>query len=46
MDIANSVSLFIQIAQYCIPFVFVFSIGTLLVNMILRAVTGGKLRFD
>ena len=46
MDLANSLSLYVDIIEYCIPMVFIINVGQVLCNMIISAGFGGKLRFN
>ena len=46
MDVTNSVNLYIAMLNYVLPFIVVFSMGNMLVGMVLRAAFGGKLRIE
>ena len=46
MDVTNSVNLYIAMLNYVMPFIVVFSMGNMLVGMVLRAAFGGKFRFE
>lgn len=39
----NIVNVYIEMIQYCLPFVVVFGFGNMAVSTILRAVFGGRL---
>lgn len=44
MDYQNAIDLYVDIIEYCIPLVFIVNVGQVLINMIISAGFGGKVK--
>ena len=44
MDLQGSIDLYVEIIEYCIPLLFIVNVGQVLINMIISAGFGGKVK--
>ena len=44
MDLQNALDLYVEIIKYCNPLVFIVNVGQVIINMIISAGFGGKLK--